>query len=97
MSPYYDKLVGNATKNFVNLVISREMIEMAIKVSKIMTRESSTRKEPGIGKKKEETSSVNYASQPYRQGPYPYYQNQRQQTQNSYSLNIPRVSLSTSP
>ena len=63
--PCYNKLVGNATKNFIDLVISGEMIETAIKAGKIMTGECSTRKKPGIGKKKEEARSINYASQPY--------------------------------
>ena len=60
--PYYDKLVGNATKNFTDLVISGEMIETAIKAGNIMTGESSTRKRPAMGNKKEEAPSVNYAN-----------------------------------
>ncbi|EOY01013.1 Uncharacterized protein TCM_010930 [Theobroma cacao] len=34
-APYYERLVGSATKNFVDMVISGEMIETAIKQGKI--------------------------------------------------------------
>ena len=32
---YYDKLMGNATKNFTDLVISDEMVKTAIKHGKV--------------------------------------------------------------
>ena len=51
-SLHYGKLVGNATKNFTDLIILGEMIETTIKAGKIMTGECSTRKKPGMGKKK---------------------------------------------
>ena len=34
-APYYDKMVGNTIKNFVDMVISRKMIESTIKSGKI--------------------------------------------------------------
>ena len=39
--PYYEKLVGNAMKNFADMVISGEMIDNAIKSGKISMGESS--------------------------------------------------------
>ena len=33
-APYYDKMVGNATKNFADMIISEKMIEGAIKSGK---------------------------------------------------------------
>ena len=60
--PYYDKLVGNATKNFFDLVISREMIKSAIKFKKLTSRESSSAKMPGLAKKKDEATSCRYVS-----------------------------------
>ena len=70
---YYDKLVGNATKNFANLVILGEMIETAAKAGKIITSESFARKEARLGKKKDEINFINFARQPYHQGPHLYY------------------------
>ena len=32
---YYDKLMGNATRNFADLVMSGEMVETAIKSGKV--------------------------------------------------------------
>ena len=58
--PYYDKLVGNATKNFSDLVISGEMIESAIKAGKLTSGESSSAKKLGPVKKKDKTPSVGY-------------------------------------
>ena len=63
--PYYDKLIGNATKNFSDLVIFGEMIKAAKKVGKIIVGETSIAKKNGPPKKKEETSSTNYVSQPF--------------------------------
>lgn len=51
-APYYDKLVGNATKNFADMVISGEMIENAIKSGKIEAGDTSVPKKGGTTKKK---------------------------------------------
>ena len=57
-APYYDKMVGNATKNFVDMVISREMIEGAIKGGKIESVDPW--KKSGVKKNKGETYVVTY-------------------------------------
>ena len=57
--PYYDKLVGNATLNFTNLVIYGEMIEYAIKSGRIDAKG----KEKGIVQKNEGTQAIFLESQ----------------------------------
>ena len=57
--PYHDKLVGNATLNFTNLVISGEMIEYAIKSGRIDAK----RKEEGVVQKNERTQAIFLGSQ----------------------------------
>ena len=65
---YYEKLVGNATKKFADLVLSGEMIDAAIKSGRMSVGETAgSSKKPIVGKKKEEEANViNYAdsSQP---------------------------------
>ena len=50
--PYYDKMMGNATKNFANLVISREMIENGVKSGRIRGTEVQRRENVRKKKKK---------------------------------------------
>ena len=67
-APYYEKLVGNATKKFADLVLSGEMIDAAIKSGRMSAGETAgSSKKPIAGKKKEEeANAINYAgsSQP---------------------------------
>ena len=50
---YYDKLMGNATRNFVDLVISGEMVEIAIKSGKVdMLHDNHNQRKGGNSKKK---------------------------------------------
>ena len=53
--PYYDRMVGNTTRIFVDIVVVGEMIESAIKSSKIQNVE--IRKGSSSKKKEEETNS----------------------------------------
>ena len=61
---YYEKLIGNATKKFADLVLSREMIDAAIKSGRMSARETSgSSKKPIASKKKEgEANAISYAS-----------------------------------
>ena len=67
-APYYEKLMGNATKKFADLVLSGEMIDAAIKSGRMSVEEiAGWSKKPIAGKKKEgEANAINYAgsSQP---------------------------------
>ena len=62
-APYYEKLVGNATKKFADLVLSGEMIDAAIKSGRMSAGEiAGSSKKPIVGKKKEEeANAINYA------------------------------------
>ena len=71
------------------------MIELAIKVEKLTSGESFNFKKPGPAKKKDETPSVGYMNQPYRQRTRPHYQNPRQMPQNTYPYNTPRAPILT--
>ena len=79
--PYYDKLMGNATLNFNDLVTFDEMIEYAIKSGMIDVKG----KEKGVVQENKETQPVFLGSQrsggPLRSTPY-YYQLPRK----AYSL-----------
>ena len=63
-APYYEKLMGNATKKFTVLVLSGEMIDAAIKSGRMSIGETTgSSKKPITGKKKEEeANAINYAS-----------------------------------
>ena len=63
-APYYEKLVGNATKKFADPVLSREMIDAAIKSGRMSVRETSgSSKKPMASKKKEKkANATSYAS-----------------------------------
>ncbi|XP_017972534.1 PREDICTED: uncharacterized protein LOC108661152 [Theobroma cacao] len=65
-APFYERLIGNATKNFIDLVLSREIIEGAIKNGKIKGNETTSSKK-GTTFKKKKGIIGNIA-----QNPYPY-------------------------
>ena len=53
-APCYEKLVGNATNIFVDLVLSGEMIDAVIKSDRMSTREMSGSSKKPIASKKNE-------------------------------------------
>ncbi|KAK5773303.1 hypothetical protein PVK06_049609 [Gossypium arboreum] len=65
-APFYDKLVGSATKEFANIVISDELIENAVKSGRM---EGSKRAAP-MKKKEPEAHMVGMGSR-YASNPYP--------------------------
>ena len=69
--PYYDRLVGNALKNFSDMVLSGEMIDNAVKNGRMEGKE---KKESTSRKKEGETQAVFSEHRP-NQGytPYPVY------------------------
>ncbi|XP_040967902.1 uncharacterized protein [Gossypium hirsutum] len=75
-APFYNKLVGSATKDFVNIVISGELIENAIKSGRMKGSDSS-RRAALIKKRKPETHMVGagsrYTPNPYSNQPRPRY------------------------
>ncbi len=75
-APYYDKLVGSATKDFADIVISGELIENAIKSGRMEGSDSSKRSVP-TKKKEAEAHMVGTESQctpnPYPVQPRPHY------------------------
>ncbi|XP_017972497.1 PREDICTED: uncharacterized protein LOC108661122 [Theobroma cacao] len=85
-APYYKRLIGSATKNFADMVISREMIETAIKQGKIEGGDVAHMKKGRTFKKKEREAQAITLGQP--QGgsynpyqpypPYPYVNNASQ-------------------
>ena len=71
-APYYKKLMGNATKNFFDMVISREMIDNAIKSDKISRRKSSRSTKKLITKdKKNQVNAISKSHAKFIQNPYP--------------------------
>ena len=75
---YHDKMLGNATKNFADMVVSGELIESSIK-NRLVEYNSSSKK-TGSGKKKEgEAQAVhgefqlNYTPYSFYPGYAPYY------------------------
>ncbi|XP_016737892.1 uncharacterized protein [Gossypium hirsutum] len=75
-APFYDKLVGSAMKDFADIVISRELIENAIKNGRMEGSESSKRAAP-VKKKKAKAHMVgtesHHTSNPYPVQPRPRY------------------------
>ncbi|XP_022736187.1 uncharacterized protein LOC111289419 [Durio zibethinus] len=66
-APYYERLIGNATKNFTDMVISGEIIESAIKNGKLDVGETSGARKSGAPRKKEnEAQAVNFVGQQFR-------------------------------
>ncbi|KAK5838071.1 hypothetical protein PVK06_006798 [Gossypium arboreum] len=68
-APFYDKLVGSATKDFADIVISGELIENAVKSGRMEGQESSRRVAP-MKKKEPEAHMVGMRSR-YTPNPYP--------------------------
>ncbi|XP_022751308.1 uncharacterized protein LOC111300005, partial [Durio zibethinus] len=94
-APYYDRLVGNATKNFSDMVISGEMIENAIKSGKI---EGSEKKIATLRKKEQEAHVVTHTNPPHHPfvsyNPHPhYYSTINQISQQPYHYRAPQQSL----
>ncbi|KAK5824387.1 hypothetical protein PVK06_019159 [Gossypium arboreum] len=68
-APFYDKLVGSATKDFADIVISGELIENTVKSGRMEGQESSIRVAP-MKKKELEAHTVGIGSR-YTSNPYP--------------------------
>ncbi|XP_017970375.1 PREDICTED: uncharacterized protein LOC108660636 [Theobroma cacao] len=91
-APYYERLVGSATKNFADMVISGKMIETAVKQEKIEGGDAAYTKKGGTFKKREGEAQAITSGQP--QGgsynfyqpypPYPYYPVVNNTSQNPY-------------
>ncbi|WRX16229.1 Retrotransposon gag domain - like 10 [Theobroma cacao] len=85
-APFYERLVGNATKNFTDLVLSGEIIEGAIKSGKIEGHEVVSSKRGNTPKKKEGDVQQAHNFNPYYPYPpyQPFYPNIGNITQNPY-------------
>ncbi|EOY19441.1 Uncharacterized protein TCM_044564 [Theobroma cacao] len=92
-APLYERLIGNATKNFTDLVLSGEIIKGAIKSGKIEGHEVANSKKGNTSKKKEgDVQAVAHDNQQahnfnpyYPYPPYqPFYPNIGNITQNPY-------------
>ncbi|KAE8662571.1 No pollen germination related 2 [Hibiscus syriacus] len=58
-APYLNHLMGNATRNFADLVISGELIENVLKSGKIESNDGSSSKRPTYRKKENEVNNAN--------------------------------------
>ncbi|KAE8654967.1 hypothetical protein F3Y22_tig00117034pilonHSYRG00338 [Hibiscus syriacus] len=58
-APYLSHLMGNATRNFADLVISGELIENVLKSGKIESNDGSSSKRPTYRKKENEVNNAN--------------------------------------
>ena len=56
-TPYYDRMIGNSNKDFLNVVSVEEMIEVGVKQGKIENAEA---KKPIPRKKEGETHAMTY-------------------------------------
>ena len=61
-APYYDRMIGNSDKDFLDVVSTGEMIEAGVKQGKI---EASETKRQIPKRKKGETHVVTYQRKPY--------------------------------
>ena len=61
-APYYDRMIGNSNKDFLNVVSIGEMIEVGVKQGKI---ESVETKQPIPKRKKGETHAMSYQGKAY--------------------------------
>ena len=70
--PYYDKMIGNAMRNFSKMVCSSELIEHAIKSKKIEGKTTPTlvRRVTPIKKKEGEAQAIFTNQQPRAQASY---------------------------
>ena len=86
---YHDKMMGNATKNFADMVVSRELIESSIK-NGLVEDYSGPKKTRSMKKKEGEAQAVhvgfqpNYAPHPFYPGYTPYYPSVNNITHNPY-------------
>ena len=69
-APYYDRMIGNATKNFADMVLSGEIIENAVKSGKIEVASNVERKGGSNKRREEDVHAVTY------KGPYGGYTSQ---------------------
>ncbi|EOY03683.1 Gag-pro-like protein [Theobroma cacao] len=70
-SPYHDRLIENVTKNFTDIVISREMIENAIKKGKIKENNVNSMENCNASKKRRrEARVITCEEQPWGINPY---------------------------
>ena len=70
-APYFDRMIGNSSKDFSDVILVGEMIEAGVKQGKIETSEAKKL----IPKRKEgETHMVSYQEKSYNPS-YPYQQN----------------------
>ncbi|XP_017976457.1 PREDICTED: uncharacterized protein LOC108661972 [Theobroma cacao] len=91
-APYYERLVGSATKNFADMVILGEMIETAIKQGKIERGDTANMRKWGTFKRKEGEAQAITSGQhqggiynPYQPYPsYPYYPTVNNTSQSQY-------------
>ena len=67
---YHDKMLGNATKNFVDMVVSGEFVESFIKNG--LVEDNSGSKKARSVKKKGEVQAIHVGFQP-NYAPYPFY------------------------
>ena len=68
--PYYDRMIKNSNKDFLNVVSAREMIENRVKLGKMENIET---KKPASKRKEGETHIVSYQGRAYN----PSYQPQQ--------------------
>ena len=68
---YHDKMLGNATKNFADMVVSGELIESSIKSG--LVEDNSSSKKTGSGKKKEREAQAVYGEFQPNYTPYSFY------------------------
>ena len=61
-APYYDRMIGNSNKDFSNVVLTEEMIEVGVKQGKI---EASEAKRQIFKRKEGETHVVTYQGKAY--------------------------------
>ena len=82
-APYYDRMIGNSNKNFVDVVSAGEMIEVGVKQGKIEVAEA---KKQFPKKKEGETHVITYQGKPYN----PSYSQQSYgyQPYNQYGGNV---------
>ncbi|KAE8685499.1 BTB/POZ domain-containing protein SETH6 [Hibiscus syriacus] len=69
-APYLNHLMGNATRNFADLVISGELIENVLKSGKIESNDGSSSKRPTYRKKENEVNNANSYSKDSSKIPY---------------------------
>ena len=91
-APYFDRMIGNSSKDFSDVILVGEMIEAGVKQGKIETSEAKKL----IPKRKEgETHTVSYQRKSYNPS-YPHQQNYGYQPYNQYGGNAVQVNYQSS-